>query len=69
MRRDFQRFPEISEISERFHGISRQVYEISVSDGPLCDVANSLTRLIWSLQSEMFVESVRMSSACEKAPR
>ena len=35
MRRDFQRFPEISEISERFRGISRQVYEISVSDGPL----------------------------------
>ena len=34
-----------------------------------CDVANSLTRLIWSLQSEMFVKSVRMSSACEKAPR
>ena len=28
-------FPEISEISERFRGISRQVYEISVSDGPL----------------------------------
>ena len=23
-----------------------------------CDVANSLTRLIWSLQSEMFVESM-----------
>ena len=35
MRRDFQRFPEISEISERFRGISRHVYESSVSDGPL----------------------------------
>ena len=40
MRRDFQRlsrdfFQEISEISERFRGISRQVYEIFVSDGLL----------------------------------
>ena len=35
MRRDFQRFPEISVISDIIRAISRQVYEISVSDGPL----------------------------------
>ena len=34
-----------------------------------CDVANSLTILIWSWQSEMFVDRVRMSSAWAKAPR
>ena len=32
-------------------------------------MANSLTKSIWSWQLEMFVERIRMSSACEKAPR
>ena len=31
------------------------------------DVANSLTTLIWSWQSEVFVDRVRMSSACPSA--
>ena len=49
--------------------VLREASHLSTFSVRPCDVANSLTRLIWSLQSEMYVESVRMSSACEKAPR
>ena len=34
-----------------------------------CEVANLITKLIWSWQLEIFVKSVQMSSPCAKAPR
>ena len=54
MRRDFQRFPEIS---QRFRGISRQVYEISVSDGPL-DYAEGLHFSAFHLVKELWWKQV-----------
>lgn len=35
----------------------------------LLDVANELTDVIWYLQSVRLMDSVRMSSACDNAPR